>query len=234
MRVTLNHVENIAKNIKTFWFEPSRNVRYSAGQFIELTIPHENPDKRGIKRWFTLSSSPSEKFLSITTKHATENGSSFKEKLFSLNPGDEVIMSEPMGDFVLPKDKSIPLVFIAGGIGITPIRSMIKWLHDNQEQRSVHLIYAANNIDDLAFRPLFNEYGAPTDIILSTPPSKWQGRSGHANANTVLEIAPDVDKKLYFISGPEQMVEALERDLKSEGVDRRRIIGDFFPGYAGI
>ncbi len=63
MRVTLDHTEDVALNIKTFWWKPERPVRYTAGQFIELMLPHENSDKRGSKRWFTLSSSPSEDLL---------------------------------------------------------------------------------------------------------------------------------------------------------------------------
>lgn len=231
MRVTLDHLETVASNTTTFWFKPPKTVRYTAGQFIELTLPHDKPDARGVKHWFTLSSSPSEELLSITTKKAKVNGSTFKETLFGIKPGDEVMMSEPMGDFVLPKDTGIPLVFVAGGIGVTPIRSMIKWLHDTQEHRTIHIIYAANSIEDVAFRPLFNDYGAPTDIILSNPPNKWDGHTGRLDAETLLQLAPDVDSKLYYISGPEPMVESLEKDLESLGLDKRRIIGDFFPGY---
>lgn len=234
MRVTLDEIEDVARNIKTFWFKPDRKVRYEAGQFIELIMPHDTSDNRGQKRWFTLSSSPSEDRLSITTKHAVENGSSFKQKLFSLEPGSEVMMSEPMGDFVLPKDKSVPLVFIAGGIGVTPMRSMIKWLHDTQEHRTIHLLYAANNIDEVAFRDLFNAYGAPTDIVLSEAPRNWKGQTGRLDAAKVLELAPNVDGKLYYVSGPEPMVEAITEGLKTQGVDKRRVIGDYFPNYAGV
>lgn len=235
MRVTLDHTEDIAQNIRTFWFQPERPVRYTAGQFIELTLPHDNPDDRGIKRWFTLSSSPSEApLVSITTKYATNNSSSFKTALFRLEAGSEVRMSEPMGDFVLPKDISIPLVFIAGGIGITPIRSIIKWLQDNQEHRTIHLLYAANTIDEVAFRELFNLYGAPTDITLKSAPKKWQGHSGTLSADRILELAPNVDNKLYYISGPEAMVETLVSGLKAKGVDSKHLVGDFFPNYSGI
>lgn len=234
MRVTLDHVEEVAKNIKTFWWKPERPVRYTAGQFIELTLPHDNPDMRGIKRWFTLSSSPSEELLSNTTKHAAENGSTFKETLFNLKPGDSVMMSEPMGDFVLPKDMSVPLVFVAGGIGVTPMRSMIKWLRDKQEHRTIHLLYAANSLEEVAFRELFNDYGLPTDIILSQAPKNWKGQTGRLDGAKILELAPNVDNKLYYLSGPEPMVEALEKDLKDKGVDKRRIVGDFFPNYTGI
>lgn len=234
MRVTLDHIEDVGDNIKTFWWKPDRSIKYTAGQFIELIIPHDNADKRGVKRWFTLSSSPSESLLSITTKHASENGSTFKETLFNLEPGDTVMMSEAMGDFVLPKDRSVPIVFIAGGIGVTPMRSMVKWLYDNQEQRTVHLIYAANTIDEVAFRELFNEYGAPTDIVLSKAPNGWDGRTGRLDATTILDIAPNIDSKLYFISGPEPMVENIAKDLADQGVDKRRIVGDYFPNYGAI
>lgn len=234
MRVTLDHTEDVAKNIKTFWWKPERPVRYVAGQFIELILPHENNDKRGLKRWFTLSSSPSEELVSITTKHATENSSSFKNALFNLTPGDSVMMSEPMGDFVLPKDITVPLVFIAGGIGVTPMRSMIKWLNDQQEHRTIQLIYAANNIDEVAFRNLFNEYGLPTDIVLSEAPKSWDGHVGRLDANRILELAPNVDNKLYFISGPEPMVEGIAKNLAEHGVDKRRIVGDYFPNYGVI
>lgn len=234
MRIILDHTEDVAENIKTFWFKAERPVRYTAGQFIELIIPHENADRRGVKRWFTLSSSPSEKLLSITTKHAATNGSTFKDALFNLKPADSIMMSDPMGDFVLPKDKNIPLVFIAGGIGVTPMRSMIKWLYDQQEQRTLHLIYAANSIGEFAFRELFNEYGAPTDIVLSSAPKGWDGRTGRLDAQTILDIAPNVDGKFYFISGPEAMVENLGKDLASQGVDKRHIIGDYFPNYGSI
>lgn len=234
MRVKLDHVEDVAKNIKTFWFEPERPVRYEAGQFIELYLPHDNPDSRGIKHWFTLSSSPSEPLLSITTKHAAENGSTFKETLFSLKPGTSVMMSEPMGDFVLPKDATVPLVFIAGGIGITPMRSMIKWLYDKKEHRTIHLIYAANSVEEVAFRELFHEYGAPTDIVLSTAPKNWEGRTGRLDAATILEMAPNVDGKIYYLSGPEPMVENIAKNLADAGVDKRRVVGDYFPNYPGI
>lgn len=234
MRVKLDHVEDIAKNIKTFWFKPEQPIRYEAGQFIELYLPHDNPDERGIKHWFTLSSSPTEELLSITTKHAAEKGSTFKETLFNMEPGTSVMMSEPMGDFVLPKDKTVPLVFVAGGIGITPMRSMIKWLHDNKEHRTIHLLYAANNIDEVAFRELFNSYGAPTDIILSEAPKNWQGKTGRLDVATILELAPNVDGKIYYLSGPEPMVESLAKDMAVAGVDSRRIVGDYFPNYSGI
>src|SRR5579859_2390296 len=119
MKVVFDHSQDEAANIKTFFFKSPQPIQYTAGQYVTLTIPHENPDERGINHWFTLSSAPGQEFVTITTKHAAEHGSTFKEALWALTPGTEVSMSDPLGDFVLPKLVQTPLVFVAGGIGIT-------------------------------------------------------------------------------------------------------------------
>lgn len=233
MRVTFDHSEPVARNIYSFYFKPERDINFTAGQFIELTIPHDNPDSHGQKHWFTLSASPSEDLPAITTKFPDSAPvSTFKNALRHLKPGDEILMSDPMGDFVLPKDKSIPLVFIAGGIGVTPMRSMVKWLHDTNEHRTIQLIYAANSLEDVAFREIFAAYGLPVTLVLTNSPSNWKGETGQLNAERILSMAPDVDKKLYFVSGPEPMVEALVKGMAQAGVDKRRLIGDYFPNYA--
>ena len=154
MQVTFDHAEDIALHIKTFWFKPDKPVRYVAGQFTEIRLPIANPDERGDKHWFTLSSSPTEPLLGITTKFTPKHGSAFKRALAALKPGTHLALAEPMGDFVLPLDTSIPLVFVAAGMGITPVRSMIKWLHDSGQKRSIHLIYKVPTTRELAFSNL--------------------------------------------------------------------------------
>lgn len=234
MKVVFDHSSDEAKNIKTFWFKPDRHVRYVAGQFTELRLPHNNKDKRGDKRWFTLSSSPTENMLSITTKFAGEKSSSFKRQLLSLEPGTELNLAEPMGDFVLPKNQDIPLVFVAGGIGVTPMRSMAKFLADSKEKRSIHLIYAANTIEDVAFRDLFERTCSKFDIVLTEPPAKWQGEVGRLSASRIVNIAGGSKDKRIYLSGPEPMVEALDKGLKDSGFNKRDIVTDFFPGYTDL
>lgn len=232
MLVTLDHTEPVADHIISFHFKPERQINQTAGQFIELTIPHPDPDKRGIKHWFTLSSSPTEAMPTITTKFPAEGPvSSYKQALQALSPGDQVMMSDPMGDFVLPKDKSIPLVFIAGGIGVTPFRSILKSLIDSGEKRDITLLYAANALPEVAFQDLFKQYGLHPIIVLSKPDAGWKGETGQLSSQRILELAPDKPGQLYFISGPEPMVEALVKGLAAAGVDKRRLVGDYFPNY---
>lgn len=219
MKVVFDHSEEIVQNIRTFWFKPNHKIRYIAGQFIELRIPHEDRDSRRDKRWFTLSSSPTDELLSITTKFAGETSSSFKNALFNLEPGTQLHMASPMGDFVLPKDASIPLIFVAGGIGCTPFHSIVKYLSDSGEKRDVTLLYAASSDEEVAFRPDFRALGDKFITIVG-------------ERLTVEKILDHYNKDQYiYLSGPEPMVEVLDKGLKQKGVDKKHIRTDFFPGY---
>jgi len=236
MKAKLDHIvhENHSKTINSFWFEPERPLDYIAGQFIEMTLPHDQPDDRGIKHWFTVSSSPSEApLISITTKFSTPS-STFKSTLGNLKPGDVVTISDPMGDFVLPKDTTIPLVFVAGGIGITPFHSIIKWLHDTKQSRDITLLYAAAKESELVFLKLFEDYGMKRYILLSKPDTPWSGLSGQLSGQRIIELTKPTDNSLIFVSGPEKMVEDLQEQLKNIGIDKSRLVGDFFPGYNSL
>lgn len=229
-----SHHENIAKNIITFWFKPKKPIDYIAGQYIELHLPHDNPDDRGIKRWFTLSSSPSDApLVSITTKFA-EKSSTFKQALRHLKPGQEIHMSDPMGDFVLPKDSDIPLVFVAGGIGITPFHSIIKWLHDSKQGRDITFVYTVNNEQEMVFQDLFEQYGLKRILVVSKPIGTWDGEVGKLDGKRILDLSKPKSDSLIYISGPEPMVESLDQQLIDSKISESRLVGDFFPGYTAV
>jgi len=235
VNVVFDHSEPIAHNIRTFWFRPDKPMYYLAGQYTELTLPHDNPDNRGIKRWFTLSSSPTDEMLSITTKFAGEQSSSFKKHLFEqLKPGTQLHMADPMGDFVLPKDTTLPLVFVAGGIGLTPFHSMIKWLQDTDEHRDIQFLYGVRHEDEQAFHDLFASYGVQPITFVSEPTPEWQGETGKLDAERILRHITPIGNKRIYVSGPEQMVQALTKDLEKHGVPKDQLINDEFPGYTGL
>lgn len=231
MKAILADSEEIALNIRSFWFAPEKPIDYVAGQYIEMSLPHDNPDERGQKHWFTLSSSPTDDLISITTRYAPERSSTFKQVLFGLRTGAEITISEAMGDFVLPKDSTLPLLFVVGGIGVTPIHSIVKWLADKNEHRNVHIIFAAKQLSDVVFRDLFEAYGAKLDIILSEQTKEWSGRTGQLTGELILEMAGKDPDQLIYVSGPERMTEALEAQLLNLGVTKDKLVLDFFPGY---
>lgn len=231
MQATFVRGVNEARNITTFWFRPEKPISYIAGQFTEIRLPVEQPDNRGDKRWFTLSSSPADELISITTRLDPHRPSAFKQALFALQPDAKLTLAEPMGDFVLPKKKDIPLVFIAGGIGITPIHSMVKWLIDTGEQRDIHLFYAANALEDMVFLDLFENAPITFEPILSNPPKDWKGRTGRLTSDVIAGLPGVKDKALVYISGPEPMVETFHKELQTKGVAQHRLVMDYFPGY---
>lgn len=234
MNVTFVRSEDTAHNIKTLWFKPERPVRYIAGQFTEIYLPHDNADNRGIKRWFTLSSSPTDELVSITTDFTPLRGSSFKQRLLELSPGTQLKLADPMGDFVLPKDQSIPLVFVAAGMGITPVRSIIKWLHDTGEQRNIHLIYGVTHPEKLAFAPLFTSGRFKFTPVIKKPAADYNGETGSLSVDRILELAPDDGRSLIYMSGPEPMIETFFKEFPSRGVSPDRLVTDYFHGYPTI
>lgn len=231
MKVRFVDKQPQAKDIYSFYFKPEKPVNYIAGQFIELYLPHENKDKRGYKRWFTLSSSPHEKYLAITTNFTHPKGSSFKQTLKNLKPCQQVNMAAPMGDFVLPKDTSIPLLFIAGGIGCTPFHSIISWLQATGQKRQISLLYSARDLEKVAFRSMFDVLGKDFKIMLQNPHVGWKGLTGKLSAKMIMKNFAITPKHYVYISGPEPMVEIIFKDLKDLDINKKHIYTDFFPGY---
>lgn len=224
----------LAKDIITFYFHKPSGIRYNSGEYIEISLDFNNADKRGNRHWFTLSSSPTEKFLSITTRFP-EGMSTFKQHLEKLGIGTKVQISPPMGDFILPHKRSQKIVFVAGGIGITPFRSMLRYIYDAKESWSIQLIYSARTPDDFIFIDLFKKIPALELIQVASEPTKtWNGESGKLDIPKVEKLAGGLKDKLIYFSGPEPMVETLDKDLKQHGHPENLIKTDFFPGYTNI
>ncbi len=206
-------------SIFSFYFQPESKMNYIAGQFIELTLPFESNEPRGNKRWFTLSSSPAEEYLFITTRIYPKK-SLFKENLTKLKKDDEVDISLPMGDFVLPKDTKSELIFIAIGIGITPFRSIMNYLKSENKKRNITLIFANKNSEDFIFDDLFSK--AQISYI------KHHGKLELADIKSYL---PEINSKTIYLSGPERTVEKLYKNLLSNGIRPEKISVDYFHNY---
>lgn len=217
--------KQVAKNTYSFFFEPSEDFRYNAGQFIELSIPEL---KLKNSHWFTISSSPTEKHIAITTK-IPPNPSTYKAALSTLKVNNIIKISSPMGDFVLPINTDKPLIFIGIGIGITPFRSMIKYIQDKDESRNIKLIYSVNYAEDIAFDDIFSRI-INYQKIVKNPPKNWPGLAGKITAKEIVKNIDD-GQETFFLSGPEKFVEQITKDLINIGVEKRSIQTDYFLGY---
>jgi len=233
MQAVLDHSQAEADNIITYFFRTEKPLDYIAGQFIELTIPHDNPDDRGIKRWFTLSSAPSDELISITTKHAAES-SSYKTALNNLESSDTVTISEPMGDFVLPTDPTRPLIFIAGGIGITPFHSMLRQLKNDDESRPIQFLYGVPNENEIIFQETFVANNQHVTVVVEQPTAEWGGERGSITIDKIIGLEEPNADSLIYVSGPEPMIEQLTNDLTSHGFSQSQVVSDYFPNYQQI
>lgn len=234
----LKELKEIGKDTYDFIFTPDRKFTFRPGQYLEWTLGHKNTDNRGNRRYFTLASSPTEQTVRMGVKFYPD-ASSFKSKLITLKPGDTIVASGRAGDFVLPKDSTKKLVFIAGGIGITPFRSMIRYLLDSKEKRDIVLFYSNRKIEDVAYTEVFDEakdkLGIPTVYTLTDRtaiPDSWFGEIGSIDSPMIMRNVPDFQGRTFFVSGPNRMVKAFEDTLTKMGVERSSIITDFFPGFA--
>ncbi|MDB5170546.1 MAG: hypothetical protein JWO35_240 [Candidatus Saccharibacteria bacterium] len=234
MQVVFDHSEAVASNITTFYFKPEKPVDYTAGQFVEWTLRHANPDDRGIKRWFTISSPPTSELISLTTKFAGKNGSSFKKALHKLKPGAELTISDAMGDFVLPKLIQTPLLFVAGGIGITPFHSILSWLADTDEERPIKLLHGVHTEDEIIFQDTFDKAAQHATIVVSEPSAAWGGERGRLTAELILGLEQPSENTLIYVSGPEPMVEQLQKDLLKAGIKKYQLVLDSFPNYTEV
>lgn len=228
MNLTLTSKVQLFNDVTTFTLQPESQVEWKAGQYFHYILNHENPDDRGTERWFTISSAPFEKNLSITTRFAKEKGSSFKNALRDMNIGDQIEGDGPEGDFVV-EDLSKKYVFIAGGIGITPFRSILAQINNENMQIKCDLLYA-NKTEEYVFESELNQ------IAVSQNDFRIHKFTGDRLIleEDIVKISPNLNESIYYVSGPKPMVFHYRDYLTSIGVLESNIMLDDFPGYEGI
>ncbi|MDR3559366.1 MAG: RnfABCDGE type electron transport complex subunit D [Candidatus Pacebacteria bacterium] len=216
-------------------FASDKKFNFRPGQYLEWTMGQDKPDRNGNRRYFTIASSPTENRLRIGVK-GNNGKSSFKQALLGMKRGDTIVASQLAGDFTLPKDKGEKLVFIAGGIGITPFRSMIKYMLDREERRDAILFYSSKTPQELAYRNIFDsaaQLGIRTIYSATeqkTPSLAWCQR-GRIDDQAICSELPDFRERTYFISGPQGMVTGYKKMLRGLGIPARQIKTDYFPGF---
>lgn len=219
--VTFLKKEQITKNAYAFHFSKPRSFTFQAGQYIKMKLPIKNPDNRGTSRYFTISSSPTEKDLLIITKIGK---SSFKQALSKLKPGEKVQIRGPWGDFVLPQKSTKEFVFLAGGIGLTPFRSILKNNFDTKKKISIFMMNSYSDISAAELSSVLEEFKKlpkfSLEIILE-----------RINSDLLHKYLDSSKKYVYYISGPEKMVSSLAADLTKKGVREESVKIDDFPGY---
>jgi ferredoxin-NADP reductase/Na+-translocating ferredoxin:NAD+ oxidoreductase RnfD subunit len=220
-----------------FIFDPGAKFDYKPGQYMEWTLPHEEPDNRGNRRYFTLASSPTEKEVRIAVRFF-DPSSTFKHALLNIEQDTPIAAGRLSGDFTLPDNLNQDIVFIAGGIGITPFRSMIKYLCDKGlKAKSLTLLYGVNSADDIPYKKFLDQaqqiLGLKIVYVLSkSPGNSGSFRTGYINGDLIEGEVPNYKHGLYYLAGPHSMTSSVTHELHELGVHSTHIKTDFFPGYA--
>jgi ferredoxin-NADP reductase len=227
----------IADGTMAFHFEKPEGFDYKAGQFADCTLinPAET-DAEGDTRAFSLASAPYEDDLMLATRM---RDTAFKRVLNTMEPGAELTLDAPYGSFLLHDDAGIPAVFLTGGIGVTPVRSIVlQAFHDNVSRR-ILVFYSNRRPEDAAFMddlmksrkadPDYTFVGTMTEMEKSG--REWDGETGFINKAMLLKSIDDLTVPIYYVDGPPGMVGAMRKMLMESGVGNDQIRTEEFSGY---
>lgn len=216
--LTLVASRDEAGNVRTFVFETGGLV-WTAGQSQAYVLPQAGDTEGDNERWFTIASAPGEGAIHISTR---VSASRFKETLNALRPGDRILAHSLEGDFTWSTDSADPVVLVAGGIGITPFRSILIDRDRRRQPINGTLLYF-NRTGDVPFQ---RELEA---VAARHPGFTIRVLVGEAiTADRILALEPAAATATTYLSGPEPMVETVGGDLTARGVTLKQ---DWFPGY---
>lgn len=217
--------EEVAKGTLHIVFETEQPVSFKPGQYFFVNLPIG-------KKQFSINNTPNQNILSLTTRLT---GSDFKNALNSLPIGSEIELGPIAGVFTLPETQDKPFVFIAGGIGITPFRSMLAYIKEQNLPYKVTLLYSNRDKSSTAYLEDLQNFAKENPnfklILTMTEDPTWTGEKRLVNSVFIKEYFPNVNDQRYFVVGPPGMVEAVEKSLKEAGVIEENIKEENFTGY---
>ena len=235
--VKLIERSDVAEGTTAFSFERPSQFEFKAGQSADFTLisPPET-DAEGNTRAFSIASPPHEPRLMITTRM---RNSAFKRVLKSMTIGGEILIEGPFGAMTLHNNATRPAVLLAGGIGITPFRSMILRASHEHLPHKITLFYANRNpeaaafLDELLGQQKLNANFKVVATVSDTGKagSIWRGERGHIDKNMIVGHVGALNGPIYYIAGPPSMVLAMQKLLNAAGVDDDDIRSESFSGY---
>jgi ferredoxin-NADP reductase len=235
VRARIKEKREVAKGTLLVVFDlQGEEVDFEPGQYfwVELLDPPYE-DEKGPRRHISVVTSPTERgVLGLCTRL---RDSAFKRSLAELEVGDEVEVEEPKGDYHLPEDTDQQYVFIAGGIGITVFRSMLRYIADTGKPYQVTLVYSNRDRESTAFLDELQELEQSLPdfrlIVTMTDDAEWDGESRRIDAAMLRDHLGELEPFTYLVAGPPPMVEAVAAQLGEAGVPDERVLASRFSGY---
>lgn len=230
--------EQLTKDAFSFYFDRKAFAfDFLPGQYIRMILPNENPDDRGTSRFFTIAASPFNKdFLIVTTRIGR---STFKQQLAKLTEGQEVQFWGPIGRFVLQEDAQNSLVFLAGGIGITPFYSMISYAAEKKLSIPLTLFVSFSVPEEIIYYEELTriaQNSSSIQIVYTVTHADessvtWSGERGRISEDLLKKYIPNIQTSTYYITGPGPMVDGTKEMLTALHIPEEQILIEKFPGY---
>jgi ferredoxin-NADP reductase len=229
--------KELAEGTMAFRFEKPSGWTFKAGQYLDMTLldPSET-DSEGNVRSFSIASAPHEETLMVATRM---RDTAFKRVLRTMPFGTAVKIDGPSGDLILQDDFARTAVFLAGGIGITPFRSIVQWAAKEKSQNRIVLFYSNRRPEDAAFlaelqslerdNPKYKLIASMTEMEKSHRP--WGGETGLINQEMLARHLKGAASPIYYIAGPPAMVKGRQEMLSKVGINDDDIRAEEFSGY---
>lgn len=236
MSFTSALLEKIPRSSDTTSYRFSRppEYRFKAGQWYTIAISSPSGP---LDHHFSHADSPTESFIELTTRLT---GSEFKRALDALAPGAEVEMEGPYGQFLFGYERP-KIVFLTGGIGVTPVRSMLRYLADTDgadrvEGQQLVVLYGSMTEDGIVYRSEFDEFERKIPRlrvvhVITKPTARWWGYGGFITADIVRAEVPDPGAWTYYVVGPPPMITAMDGVLGDLGIPKAQTVVESFVGY---
>jgi ferredoxin-NADP reductase len=218
-------------NVKSFRFSKPEALDYKPGQYLLMTV--KSAGKELVKP-FSISSSPSEKDYIEFTKKLTD--SEFSAALIALKVGDWARIDAPYGNFTFTGEHE-RVCLLAGGIGITPFRSICRYSTDTRLNAKITLLYGCRTENDIVFKNELEQIAQLNQnlrviFILNEADSEWKGATGVVTAEMVKKEVPDYKETVFYVCGPPPMVEAMGKMIKDLDLPAAQLKLEAFTGHA--
>ena len=236
-KLKLNAHKALCPGTAAFYFEKPEDFRFDAGQFANFTLLNPaSTDLQGNTRALSIASAPHEKNLMVAMRL---RATSFKSTLSSLPLGSEVLVQGPYGGLTIPANGTRPVALLAGGIGITPFRSLVWKAAEALSPRRILLFYSVRVPEEAAFLEELQQMeqfnGRYKTICTVTQPEKsntpWRGETGRISIDLLSKWIPDLSVPIYYIAGPPGMVTGVRQMLVDSGISEEDIRAEEFAGY---
>ncbi|MEK7400001.1 MAG: FAD-dependent oxidoreductase [Candidatus Poribacteria bacterium] len=233
LELSIKEIIQRTHNVKSFRLELSNDVDFKSGQYMMVTVKANGKD---VSRYLSISNSPTEKGYLEFTKKLTN--SDFSQTLNQLKVGDMAKVKYAFGKFTFNGEYD-KIAFLSGGIGITPIRSIAKYVVDKNLGTDMILVYGNQCADDVAFKEDFDQMQKDyaklkvLQVLLDDSNCDWhEVKTGFITKEIVLDVIPDYKERKFFICGPPAMVDAMRKILLDGlGLDKECVIEENFKGY---